>query len=94
MSADPYYPIMYCAALSCRDISSQAWLKKAEIEYLKPARSDLMYQFRLSEEDIESAKNALRETDRFENWNTVEAVDKDGVVCARVRLLSHLKSKR
>ncbi len=92
MASDPYYPFMYRAALSHRNINAQAWLKKAEIAYLKPAYSDLIYQFKLTLEDMDSAEIALKENGRFENWNIVEATDKEGNVCARVRLLSYLKS--
>ncbi len=92
MTADPYYPIMYRAALNQKNIDSVAWLKKAEIEYLKPAHSDLLYQFRLTQEDIDAAEKEVKESGRFQKWNTVEATDKEGDICARIRLLSYLKS--
>ena len=92
MAADAYYPLMYRAALSHRHIKSQAWLKKAEIDYLKPAFSDLIYKYRLSDEDMDNAETAIKESGRFKEWHTVEAVDKEGDVCARVNLLSYLKA--
>ncbi len=92
MASDPYYPFMYRAALSHRHIRAQAWLKQAEISYLKPAHSDLLYQFKLTLKDMDAAETSLRETGRFQNWNIVEATDKEGNVCARVRLLSYLRS--
>lgn len=94
IAADAYYPIMYRAALLHRHVKSQAWLKKAEIDYLKPAYSDLIYQYRLSDEDMDNAEAAIKELGRFKEWHTVEAVDSEGDVCARVRLLSYLKSER
>ncbi len=92
MASDPYYPFMYRAALSHRHINAQAWLKQAEISYLKPAHSDLLYQFKLTLEDLNEAETSLKEKGRFQNWNTVEAVDEDGKICARVRLLSFLRN--
>ena len=94
MAADAYYPLMYRAALSHRNIASLAWLKQAEIFYLKPARSDLLYEYRLSDEDMDAAEAAIKESGRFQEWHTVEAVDEEGDVCARIRLLSYLKSER
>jgi len=94
MVADPYYPLMYRAALSHRDIATLAWLKQAEIAYLKPAYSDLLYEYRLTEQFLDEAAAAIKETGRFQQWNTVEAVDKKGNVCARVRLLSYLITDR
>lgn len=92
MAADAYYPVMYRIALSNRHVRSQAWLKQAEIDYLKPACSDLLYKYRLSNEDINNAEAAIRESGRFSEWHTVEALDKEGDVCARVKLLSYLKT--
>jgi acyl-coenzyme A thioesterase PaaI-like protein len=92
MAADAYYPIMYRAALSHRNIASLAWLKQAEISYLKPARSHLLYEYRLTDEDMDAAEAAIKDSGRFQEWHTVEAVDEEGDVCARVRLLSYLKS--
>jgi len=94
MAADAYYPIMYRAALSHRHVKSQAWLKQAEIDYLKPAYSDLIYKYRLSDEDMDNAENAIEESGRFKEWHTVEAVDKEGDVCARVKLLSYLRADK
>ncbi len=91
MAADAYYPVMYRAALSNRHIQSQAWLKQAEIDYLKPAHSDLLYKYRLSDEDIDNAEIAIKESGRFKEWHTVEAVDEEGDICARIKLLSYLK---
>lgn len=92
MAADAYYPIMYRAALSNRHVQSQAWLKQAEIDYLKPACSDLTYKYRLSDEDMDNAETAIRDAGRFKEWHTVEAVDKEGDVCARIKLLSYLRA--
>ena len=94
MAADAYYPIMYCAALSNRNVQSKAWLKQAEIDYLKPAYSDLIYKYRLSDEDINNAEAAIKESGRFKEWHTVEAVDKEGDVCAHIKLLSYLRADK
>lgn len=91
MAADAYYPVMYRAALTNRQVKSQAWLKQAEIDYLKPACSDLIYKYRLSDEGMDNAETAIRENGRFKEWNTVEAVDKEGDICARIKLLSYLR---
>ncbi|MFT5426948.1 MAG: hypothetical protein ACI9ZT_001896 [Gammaproteobacteria bacterium] len=91
MAADAYYPVMYRAALSNRHVKCQAWLKQAEIDYLKPACSDLIYKYRLSDDDMDNAETAIRETGRFKEWHTVEAVDREGDICARIKLLSYLK---
>tara|TARA_R110002096_G_scaffold17139_4_gene59008 strand:- start:38488 stop:38949 length:462 start_codon:yes stop_codon:yes gene_type:complete len=92
MAADAYYPVMYRAALLNRNIKSQAWLKKAEIDYLKPAYSDLSYKYRLSDDDMDNAETAIKESGRFKEWHTVDAVDEKGNICARIKLLSYLKA--
>ncbi len=92
MAADPYYPWMYRTALLHRNVKSLAWLKQAEISYLKPARSNLLYEYRLTDQDMDVAEAKLMENGRFEEWHTVEAKDEEGTVCARVRLLSYLRN--
>ncbi len=92
MAADAYYPVMYRAGLLNRHIQTQAWLKQATIDYLKPAHSDLIYKYRLSDEDMDNAETTIKESGRFKGWHTVEALDKEGDTCARIKLLSYLRA--
>jgi len=93
MAADAYFPLMYRCALSYKEFDCLAWLKQAEIFFLKPARSNLLYKYRITDEEMTEAEVAIKESGRFQKWNTVEAIDEEGEICARIRLLSYLKPR-
>lgn len=71
MVAAAYFSLMYRCALSHRDIDSLAWLKQAEIFFLKPARSNLLYKYRLTNEEIATAEVEVKQSGCFQKWNTV-----------------------
>lgn len=91
-AGDPYHAMMYWQIFSQKNYKIEAWLKSAEINYLKPAASDLKLEFRLTDEDILEAETALEKHQRFEKWHGIEAIDKAGNVCAAIRLLVYLRT--
>ena len=93
-AADPFYAIMYWQILARRGVRIQAWLKRASIAYLKPAATALTLDFSLSNEDVEAAVSALEAGGRFERSFHIRAVDRNGVVCAEVETLVHLRLPR
>ena len=92
--ADPYYAIMYWQIFLREGIKCEAWLKAAEIDYQKPARSSLTYQYRLSEEDVQEAVETVKKEGRFKKWHDLYAIDKWGDVCAHVRTLVYLRTPK
>ena len=89
---DPYFPTMYWHIISRRKLRVEVWLKSAEINYKNPAKTDLTLNFNLYEEDIQLALKGLKKEGKFQVWHSVEAVDKDGIVCAEGRLLIYLRN--
>jgi acyl-coenzyme A thioesterase PaaI-like protein len=59
-SADPFHALMYWQALKMRGIHVQVWLKRAEIQYIKPGNTDLFVAFFLEDADIDAAVQALQ----------------------------------
>ena len=89
---DPYFPSMYWHVFSRKKIPIEVWLKSAEINYKHPAKTDLSLVFTLKEEDIQTALKGLKKDGRFEVWHAVEAVDKNGTICAEAKVLVYLKN--
>jgi acyl-coenzyme A thioesterase PaaI-like protein len=81
-AADPIYAVMYWQVMAHRGIRAQAWLKSATVRYLRPATTSLTYAFELQDEDVEQAVEALAREGRFARSHRVEAVDRQGQVCA------------
>ena len=90
-AGDPFHAIMYWQVFAHKGKVVQAWSKKGEIAYLKPAATHLKYIFVLDPADIAEAEDALASAGKFEKWHEVEAMDKHGEVCARIRMLVHLR---
>ena len=70
----------------------EVWVKSAEINYKSPADSDLSLVFKLKEEDIQKALNGLQKEGKFEVWHTVEAINRDNIICAEAKVLVYIKN--
>lgn len=93
-AADPFYALMYWQNFNLSGIKCEAWLKSAEIDYLKPGKTSLLAQFRLSEEDIREAGEAIQNNHKFEKWHEVNLIDRSGEVVAKVKTLVYLRKAR
>lgn len=90
-SIDPIFPVMYWLALKEKGLVTEAWLKKAEIRYKKPAYSSLKAVFRINENDLIEAQEGLKANQKFERNHTIELKDESGEVCAICTVLVHLR---
>lgn len=63
--ADPFYMIMLIKNLSS---DYEVWDKSATIRYLRPGRTDLLAEFTLSQEEIDSILSTLQTQSRM-LWN-------------------------
>jgi acyl-coenzyme A thioesterase PaaI-like protein len=93
-AADPIYPVLYWQALARRGERVQVWLKGAAVEYLKPAASDLLLEFAVSEADLDQASSALRRDGRFARTHLVRALDDGGLACAEIRTEVYVRRPR
>lgn len=89
---DPFLPVMMWQIFARRGQKLESWLKKAEIDYLKPSSTTMMIDFRLTEGDIQEAEHSLVQKGKFEKWLPAEAIDQHGVVCVQARLLVYLRT--
>jgi len=90
-AADPYYAVMYWQVLARLGYRVQAWLRRASIEYHRPAATALTLEFRLSDDEIAAAVAALDGQGRFRKRHVIEALDRDGRVCATVETEVYLR---
>jgi len=90
-AGDPWYPILYWQALAREGIAIQGWLKASTVDYKKPARSNLIYEFRIAEDDLDRARDRLNRFGYSVHTNTVDAIDAEGDVCATMECVSYLR---
>ena len=58
------------------------WLKSAQINYLKPGRSNLYFRIEITDEMIETAEQALQQQGKFIKAYPIHVFDRDNVLCA------------
>jgi len=92
--ADPAYAVMFWQIFARRGEQVQAWLKSASIQYKRPAWSSLVYEYRISEEDVEGMAAEMEESGRTVREHVLDAVDEAGDVCATVTSVTYLRRVR
>ncbi len=94
-AADPFIAVMYWQIFSIRfNKKIIVWLKSAEIVYKKPADTDMFLYFKIDEEEILLAKKDLEEKGKHVSEYFVDLKNKQGEVCAIVKLNSYLGNPR
>jgi len=88
---DPYFPIMYYNIFEQKNRKLEIWLKSANIKYKRPATTHLFLEFKISEDDIQTAESELDSKGKYEKWHKVEAINKKGVICAKAEILVYLR---
>lgn len=92
-AADPYPAIMYWQIMRQQEIKTEAWLKKAEVEYHKPAASDIKLIYKVDEKQISEAMESLFAEGKFSCWHEVEGTDKNNEVVITIKSLIVLKMR-
>jgi acyl-coenzyme A thioesterase PaaI-like protein len=83
-AADPFYALLFHQVLQRRGYTVRVWLKSAQIQYLKPGRTNLYFNIHITEEEIAEAEEVLKTVGKFVKAYPVEMYDKDGVLCVTV----------
>ena len=81
-AVDPFHALLLWQICAHEGLRVQAWMKRATVEFLRPAASDLTIEFRLSSDDVSRALEHVRAEGRFAGVFRVEAVDEAGRACA------------
>jgi hypothetical protein len=69
------------------------WDKSASIRFKRPGTGTVSARFRLSEQQIEEIRQALKTGDKMETTLVVEIRDESGRVVAEVEKLLHIRRK-
>jgi len=93
-AADPFFPIMLKQNALQNGYQTDFFTKSTEVKYIKPARTDIIFKFRLSNEDVDVAVKALSENGKYDGWHEVKGIDISGAVCIRARIQSHLRLRK
>lgn len=80
-AADPFYALLLGQLMQRRGFRVTVWLKSAQINYLKPGRTDLNYSIRISEADVQEVAVVLKEEGKFIRSFPIEIYDRHGELC-------------
>lgn len=83
-ASDPFCALLLGQILRRKGYRITVWLKSAQIQYLKPARSDCYFSFVLREETIGEAVVALEESGKYIKTFFIEIKNKSGDTIASV----------
>lgn len=88
---DGFYMVMLIRNLGPQYV---VWDKSATIRYIKPGKTDVTAEFRLTEEDIEEIKKHIKEHGRLHWQRSVEIKDAHGEIVAEVDKTISIKLAR
>jgi acyl-coenzyme A thioesterase PaaI-like protein len=81
-ATDPFYALLFGQIMQRKGFKITVWLKSAEIQYIKPGRTDLFYTITISDEMVAAAEKALHTEGKFIKMYPIEIFDKHGELCA------------
>jgi len=83
-AADPFYPVLFHQLLSHKKYNIVAWTKSAQIQYLKPALTDLFFTIQISDDEVAGCENELNAVGKYIRVHPIDMYDKNGQLCATV----------
>jgi hypothetical protein len=90
-ASDPFFMLMLIKIFGIRDYI--VWDKAATIEYKRPARTTLTFRFVITDENLAAIEKDLEEHGKSEPVLLVDAVDREGEICATVSKTLYIRKK-
>lgn len=89
-AVDPFYMVMFIRVLGSGYV---VWDKSGKIEHLKPGRSALTAEFHITDDDLQSVRDALSEHGKLVRDYVVELMDEHQEVHARITKTIYFSTK-
>ncbi len=90
-ACDPFYMLMLIQVLGIKDYI--IWDKGASIDFKKPARTDITYVFKITDEDLRKIESDLNTRGKSIPEFLAEGKDKEGEVCVTIRKTVYIRRK-
>ena len=90
-AADSFYPIMLKQNALINGMQTQFFTKSTQVSYLKEAKTKLIFNFKLTEEEVIDMVNALKTEKKYQEWHTVYGIDDFGNKCVKVKIQPYLR---
>jgi hypothetical protein len=84
-ATDPFYPVLFDQIFKRKGYTNLVWLKSADIQYIKPAKRNLFFTIKISEEEIKHAEKHLLEEGKYVASFDIDLCDKEGSLYVKVK---------
>ena len=91
-AADPFYPILFHQVLRKRGYKPLIWVKRSEIDFIKPGNKSLYFRISITEHDVAEACSALDAGNKFVKTYPIEIFDIEGQLCSLVHTEIYIKA--
>ena len=90
-AADSFFPIMLKQNALLNGIKTDFFTKSTNVSYLKPSKTDLMFNFNLSDDEVANMVEILNRDGKYQEWHTVYGIDKNHSKCVKVKIQPYLR---
>jgi len=93
-AADSFFPIMLKHNALLNGIKTDFFTKSTNVSYLKPSKTDLIFNFYLSDDEINSMIDKLKIDGKYQEWHTVYGIDSKNNKCVKVKIQPYLRIRK
>tara|TARA_B110000438_G_scaffold200932_1_gene192455 strand:+ start:98 stop:571 length:474 start_codon:yes stop_codon:yes gene_type:complete len=90
-AADSFFPIMLKQNALLNGIKTDFFTKSTNVSYLKPSKTDLVFNFTLSDQEVDTMIDILKTDGKYQEWHTVYGIDKNDNKCVKVKIQPYLR---
>ena len=90
---DPFFPIMLKQILLKRGIITDFYSKAVNVQFIKMVKSNVMFQFSISKEEVAATEKELKENGKYADWHSVDGIDSEGEICINGRVQVYLRTR-
>ena len=90
---DPFFPIMIKQILLREGIRTDFFSKSINIDFIKQVQSNILFNFQITNSQINVAKKSLINTNKYEGWHTVKGIDVTGNLCVNGKVQVYLRKR-
>ena len=90
-AADSFFPIMLKQCALINGIETEFFTKSTNVEYIKEAKTNLIFIFELSDDEVLNMINILNNKGKYQKWHTVYGIDKNENKCIKVKIQPYLR---
>jgi hypothetical protein len=90
-AADPFYPLLFHQIFLRKGHNVIVWLKSAQIQYLKPAATNMYFDISIDDATIQEAEQMLVNEGKFIKTFGIEIYNKQHELCVTVQIEAYAR---